>query len=47
VADAGRGIAPEDGPHIFDRFYRAQDARSMPGSGLGLSIVAEFTVDLR
>jgi two-component system sensor histidine kinase MprB len=39
VHDHGPGIAAEDLPHVFERFYRASSARSMPGSGLGLAIV--------
>jgi two-component system sensor histidine kinase MprB len=41
VRDRGPGIADEDVPFIFDRFYRAPSARSMPGSGLGLAIVRQ------
>ncbi|MEV4258694.1 ATP-binding protein, partial [Spirillospora sp. NPDC049652] len=40
VRDEGPGIAPEDLPHVFERFWRSPSARSLPGSGLGLSIVA-------
>jgi len=41
VRDHGPGIAAEDRPLVFDRFYRSSAARSMPGSGLGLAIVRE------
>jgi two-component system, OmpR family, sensor histidine kinase MprB len=39
VRDHGPGIADEDLPYVFDRFYRARGARGMSGSGLGLAIV--------
>jgi signal transduction histidine kinase len=38
VADPGAGIAAEHLPHIFERFYQANPARSSAGSDLGLSI---------
>ena len=41
VRDHGPGIDPADLPHIFDRFYRAPAARTLPGSGLGLAIVRQ------
>jgi two-component system sensor histidine kinase MprB len=41
VRDHGAGITAEDLPHVFDRFYRAANARTLPGSGLGLAIVRQ------
>jgi two-component system, OmpR family, sensor histidine kinase MprB len=41
VRDHGPGIAEEDLPHVFNRFYRATSARNLPGSGLGLAIVRQ------
>jgi two-component system, OmpR family, sensor histidine kinase MprB len=40
VRDHGPGIPEDELPHVFDRFWRSPDARALPGSGLGLSIVA-------
>jgi two-component system sensor histidine kinase MprB len=41
VRDHGPGFNERDLPHVFDRFYRAADARRLPGSGLGLAIVKQ------
>ncbi len=41
VRDHGPGIAPEDEPRVFDRFWRSPGARQLPGSGLGLAIVKD------
>jgi signal transduction histidine kinase len=44
VEDTGEGIAPERLPHVFERFYRGDDARDRAsgGAGLGLAIVREL-----
>jgi two-component system sensor histidine kinase MprB len=42
VLDRGPGIAQDDLARVFDRFYRADAARSQPGSGLGLAIVRDM-----
>ena len=39
VADDGPGIAPEFREQVFRRFFRVDDSRATPGSGLGLSLV--------
>ncbi len=46
VSDSGPGIADEDRAHVFERFWRSAQARSLPGSGLGLSIVAQVVDEL-
>jgi signal transduction histidine kinase len=48
VADTGAGIAPEDLPHVFDRFYQAgQGPEQSRGSGLGLSIARSLAETLK
>ena len=42
IRDYGPGVSKDDKPRVFDRFFRAANTRSMSGSGLGLSIVAEI-----
>ncbi|CAM5569196.1 two-component sensor histidine kinase [Streptomyces xanthochromogenes] len=42
VRDHGPGIAEADLPHVFDRFYRAEQARALPGSGLGLAMARQI-----
>jgi two-component system, OmpR family, sensor histidine kinase MprB len=43
VRDHGPGIAAEDRPNLFDRFYRGSTSRGLPGTGLGLAIVRQVT----
>ena len=42
VHDSGPGIPEKERAKVFDRFYRANEARTMPGSGLGLAIVKQI-----
>ena len=43
IQDEGPGIAPDDLPHLFDKFYRAKDAdRRAAGTGLGLAVARGF-----
>ena len=47
VADRGPGV-PEDAlPYVFDRFFRADEARALPGSGLGLAIAQQIALGHR
>jgi two-component system sensor histidine kinase MprB len=41
VRDRGPGFGNQDLPFVFNRFYRASEARKLPGSGLGLAIVRQ------
>ena len=42
VADDGIGISPEDVPRVFEKFFRAADAATVGGTGLGLAVAAEI-----
>ena len=42
VTDTGAGIAADDLPRIFDRFFRGQQAAQISGSGIGLAVAAEL-----
>ena len=44
IRDSGLGIAAEDLPHIFDRFFRGEKSRSTQGNGLGLSLAQAFVL---
>ena len=46
VSDSGPGVATEDIPFIFNRFWRSPLSRALPGSGLGLSIVDQVVAEL-
>ena len=42
ISDTGMGIPPQHLPHIFDRFYRVDSARTSQGAGLGLALALEI-----
>lgn len=42
VTDTGIGIPADELPHVFDRFWRGQQAERVSGSGIGLSVAAEL-----
>jgi signal transduction histidine kinase len=42
VTDTGPGIEPDELPYLFDRFWRGRAATGTPGSGVGLTVVAEL-----
>lgn len=44
VSNTGPGVAPDDIPHVFKRFWRAEKSRSLPGNGLGLALVKAIAV---
>ncbi|QIP15127.1 PAS domain S-box protein [Spirosoma aureum] len=53
MSDQGIGISPDDQQHLFGQFFRAKNAANIPGTGLGLHIVAKYvelmqgTIDLQ
>lgn len=46
VEDSGVGFSPDDAPHLFDPFFRADPARSGPGAGLGLALAKRIVESL-
>ncbi|RFA06529.1 hypothetical protein B7R54_19380 [Subtercola boreus] len=44
IRDHGPGMTPETLNHVFDRFWRAEESRSLPGHGLGLALVRQICV---
>jgi signal transduction histidine kinase len=46
ISDQGPGIAPDDLPHIFERFYRAEKSRTTDGYGLGLSLAKHLADEM-